>query len=284
MASLSTEQIDQVIDYLANRNLDGDFREELVDQICCELEAALVAGQAFNEAWSDMQSRWPPARIKKLNNSIQFIKFKPMLIKITAAAAALAGLIWLLPGLPAESETIVYAEKNESTEVQIKDESAAISNTTDEMQNNLRELQMRNMRFTGAIRQDILKPRLSPLKGVALVDAHSGFGIRKHPISGEMLMHNGIDLVAPLGTPVFATADGVVVFAGPNGANGIQVRINHQGGYTTVYNHLQSHENLIVGQPIFEGAQIAKVGSTGASTGPHLHYEVRKNDEAINPC
>lgn len=284
MNSLSTEQIDRVGDYLANCNLESDFRKELVDQICCELEDAITDGQSFEEAWSDMQSRWSAARIKKLNNSIQFIKFKPMFIKITAIAAGLAGLVWLSSSFFAEAECVVYEEKNKSTEVQIKDESVAISNTPDEMQSDLREQQMRNMRFAGAIRQDVLKPRLSPLKGVALVDAHSGFGIRKHPISGEMLMHNGIDLVAPLGTPVFATADGVVVFAGPNGANGIQVRINHQGGYTTVYNHLQSHENLIVGQPIFEGAPIAKVGSTGASTGPHLHYEVRKNDEAINPC
>ncbi|MEO0626784.1 MAG: M23 family metallopeptidase [Bacteroidota bacterium] len=296
MALLKTQQIDRVVAYLDQHRLGVEFRDELVDQICCELEEAVGRGQAFEEAWLDIQNRWPASNIKKLNNSIQFIKIRPMLIKLTAVVALLASLTWLLPKLAEEAVATADMERLESTEVhsnetideiQVAIQSEVKHQETDQMDENLSELReqrMNEMRFMHAVRQDMLKPRVSPLKNVALVDARSGFGMRKHPISGELRMHNGIDLIAPLGTPVYATADGVVVFAGPNGDNGIQVRINHAGGYTTVYNHLDSHEDLVVGQPVFVGAHIARVGSTGLSTGPHLHYEIRKNDEAINPC
>lgn len=125
-------------------------------------------------------------------------------------------------------------------------------------------------------------PGASPLRGVVLTDAHSGFGKRRHPISKRILMHKGIDFPASLGTEVLATADGEVIFAGDHGPDGIQVVIQHADGYSTAYNHLQSHL-VKPGQQVTLGQVIAAVGSTGQSTGPHLHYEVRKDGQAVNP-
>ncbi|MEM9261887.1 MAG: M23 family metallopeptidase, partial [Bacteroidota bacterium] len=126
-------------------------------------------------------------------------------------------------------------------------------------------------------------PTASPIAGL---DMHknltSGFGMRMHPVLKKQQLHRGIDLKARAGTPVQATADGVVIFAGTDGLYGIVVRIQHAGGYVTVYSHLSRHQ-VKVGQEVVLGQMIAAVGSTGASTAPHLHYEVRKNDKPIDP-
>jgi len=108
------------------------------------------------------------------------------------------------------------------------------------------------------------------------------FGYRKHPIGGETKMHKGIDLAADRGTRILAADNGVVTFAGWRGGFGYCVIINHNNGYETLYGHCSK---LIadVGDNVRTGDLIAEVGSTGASTGNHLHFEVHKNKVAINP-
>jgi murein DD-endopeptidase MepM/ murein hydrolase activator NlpD len=95
-------------------------------------------------------------------------------------------------------------------------------------------------------------------------------------------MHAGIDLAAPRGTPIFATADGVVTSAERESAYGNVVRIQHEFGFETVYAH-QSKIRVKVGQQVSRGVQIGDMGSTGRSTGSHLHYEVRVNGQPVNP-
>ena len=110
----------------------------------------------------------------------------------------------------------------------------------------------------------------------------SGFGMREHPLYGGQRFHTGIDITLSSGTPLHATADGVVSFAGRNAGNGNIVVIEHGHGYSSVYAH-NSKNVAHAGQTVKRGAIIAYSGSTGASTGPHVHYEVWKNGQSINP-
>ena len=112
----------------------------------------------------------------------------------------------------------------------------------------------------------------------------SRFGMRRHPILGYNRMHQGIDFGAGSGTPVVAAGDGVVVEARRWGGYGNWVRIRHSGGFETGYAHLSRFgKGVRAGQRISQGQVIAYVGSTGASTGPHLHYEIWQNGKRVNP-
>ncbi|MBW4504296.1 MAG: M23 family metallopeptidase [Scytonema hyalinum WJT4-NPBG1] len=111
----------------------------------------------------------------------------------------------------------------------------------------------------------------------------SEFGWRTHPITGERKFHNGIDFGASMGTPIYAADSGQVVSAGDKGDGyGNAVIIQHQGNISTLYGH--ANELYVQeGQQVVRGQMIATVGSTGFSTGPHLHFEVRSDDVAQNP-
>ncbi|MEN3745865.1 M23 family metallopeptidase [Sphingomonas sp. HF-S3] len=110
----------------------------------------------------------------------------------------------------------------------------------------------------------------------------SGFGMRRHPILGYSRMHKGLDVAAPWGAPVYAATDGVVQFAGRSSGYGNFVKLAHSGGYGTGYGHM-SRILVRSGQRVRKGQQIGAVGSTGMSTGPHLHYELYRNGVAVNP-
>ena len=110
----------------------------------------------------------------------------------------------------------------------------------------------------------------------------SGFGQRRHPILGYTRMHAGIDFAARYGSPIYAVTDGVVAFAGRHGGHGNYVRIQHGGGLATGYAHM-SRIAAAPGQRVRRGQVIGYVGSTGLSTGPHLHYELYRNGATVNP-
>jgi murein DD-endopeptidase MepM/ murein hydrolase activator NlpD len=112
----------------------------------------------------------------------------------------------------------------------------------------------------------------------------SFFGRRRHPILRRVRQHAGVDYVAPRGTPVEAVADGRVVSAGWSGGYGRLVVVGHAEGYQTRYGHLSGFaKGIRSGAPVRQGQVVGYVGSTGLSTGPHLHYEVRKFGSAVNP-
>ena len=110
----------------------------------------------------------------------------------------------------------------------------------------------------------------------------SGYGYRRDPVYGSTKFHEGLDFAASSGTPVYATADGVVAESGWAGGYGNRIDISHGYNYVTRYGHL-SRIDVEPGQNVVRGEKIGEVGSTGKSTGPHLHYEVRFKDEAQNP-
>ena len=120
----------------------------------------------------------------------------------------------------------------------------------------------------------------TPINGARL---SSSYGMRKHPILGYNKMHRGTDFAAPEGTPIMASGDGIIVKAGWCGGGGNCVKIRHNKTYLTVYAHMKNFSNLAIpGNRVKQGQVIGYVGSTGMSTGPHLHYEVIENGKKIN--
>jgi len=111
----------------------------------------------------------------------------------------------------------------------------------------------------------------------------SGFGLRRNPVTGHLVFHEGLDLAAPEGTEVYACREGTVQEIGYNAIYGNYVLLQHEGGWTSLYGHLSAvltvlHKNLQ------SGSLLGRVGSTGQSTGPHLHFELRQNGKPLNPA
>jgi murein DD-endopeptidase MepM/ murein hydrolase activator NlpD len=137
--------------------------------------------------------------------------------------------------------------------------------------------------YEGYLNRIIYNISYTPLGYPYHGDITSTFGHRENPFGGENVeTHKGVDIRAPFGSPVKAMAKGEVEFAGRRGGFGNCVMIKHGNGFETLYGHL-SKIGVAVGQKIDIGQQIGNVGSTGRSTGPHLHYEVHKNGQQINP-
>jgi murein DD-endopeptidase MepM/ murein hydrolase activator NlpD len=129
-----------------------------------------------------------------------------------------------------------------------------------------------------SVRKALLR---TPIDGARL---SSGFGKRLHPILGYTAMHRGVDFAAPAGTPIYAAGDGIVAVAEFNGAYGKYVRIRHNGQYATAYAHMSRFgKSIVPGKRIRQGDVIGYVGSTGRSTGPHLHYEILVAGKQTNP-
>jgi len=122
-------------------------------------------------------------------------------------------------------------------------------------------------------------PSLIPVAGVRET---SGFGMREHPVLGGRRAHKGVDLAGPVGTPVHAPADGVIAKAEWFSSYGLYIQVEHGGDLETRYGHL-SRLNVAAGQFVHKGDVIGYIGTTGRSTGPHLHYEVRVAGVAVNP-
>ena len=125
-------------------------------------------------------------------------------------------------------------------------------------------------------------PAIQPVAKKDFKRISSGYSYRIHPIYKINKFHYGMDFVAPVGTPVYATADGIVEMAGKNLGYGNYVKINHGYDYETAYGHLNSI-GVRKGQKVVRGQIIGTVGNTGISTGDHLHYEVIYRGKTVNP-
>lgn len=133
------------------------------------------------------------------------------------------------------------------------------------------------------LHSDVLRlasiPRGLPVNGYIT----DGFGMRRNPFNGEgREVHEGLDIAVDFGTPVAATADGLVIYAAPHAGYGNLVIVYHSNGITSRYGHL-SRIAVEAGQRVKRGDQVGNVGSTGRSTGPHVHYEIRENDQSVDP-
>ena len=129
-----------------------------------------------------------------------------------------------------------------------------------------------------ARKMEAATPKGLPLEGVLT----SPFGTREDPATGEEVTHDGVDLGVSQGTPVCATADGIVTYADYRDDYGYMVIIDHQNGYETVYAH-NNQLSVSVGDTVSRGDVVAYSGNTGYSTGPHLHYEIRLNGVCMDP-
>jgi len=127
-----------------------------------------------------------------------------------------------------------------------------------------------------SVRKTLMK---TPIDGARI---SSGFGMRKHPVLGYNKMHKGVDFAAPTGTPIYAAGDGKIEYAGRNGGYGNYARIRHNSSLKTAYAHMHKLK-VKKGQYVRQGDVIGYVGTTGRSTGPHLHYEVLMNSKQVNP-
>lgn len=122
-------------------------------------------------------------------------------------------------------------------------------------------------------------PSMWPVRGIVT----GGFGERVDPLNGEGAFHSGMDISAPVGTSVYAPADGIVFASGQDSGYGNAVLIDHGFGITTKYGHM-SRVDVVIGQEVKRGQLIGAVGETGRTTGPHLHYEVHVHETPVNPA
>ena len=152
------------------------------------------------------------------------------------------------------------------------DDAAAVEYKTKQLEQELRA-------FEVALRERAAVPSLWPVAGTL----ESGFGVRRNPFGGGSYeSHEGQDIEAEMGTPVTVAASGTVTVAGVQNGYGNVVYVDHGNGLSTRYGHL-SRVDVAVGQQLTRGEHLGLVGSTGRSTGPHLHYEVRINTQPVNP-
>jgi murein DD-endopeptidase MepM/ murein hydrolase activator NlpD len=191
--------------------------------------------------------------------------------KVIGALAVVAGLGLATPALANSSSAADIAAP-------LREAQAAKSGTRgdDEFR---RLFASWNGTTTAPASRSVSIPSRMPLDGASL---SSGFGMRTHPVLGGRRAHKGIDLSAPTGTPIYASADGVVTRADWFSSYGLFISLDHGATLETRYGHL-SRLNVAEGQPVKKGDLIGYVGSTGRSTGPHLHYEVRIAGMAVNP-
>lgn len=109
------------------------------------------------------------------------------------------------------------------------------------------------------------------------INARSPYGPRVHPITGKRTFHHGVDVAMPVGTPLTAAADGTIAKKGAGASGGYTLLIRHEGNFHTVYYHLQKPSHRNIGERVTAGELVAHSGNTGASTGPHLHFELRRS-------
>lgn len=166
--------------------------------------------------------------------------------------------------------------------LELTEEQAELQRMVEEYQNQIAEIEteIRLLAIANVGKDYVGGSMAWPVPGYTRIT--SSFGMRTHPITGIYKLHTGVDIGAPMGANFIAANDGIVTYAGYNTAYGNMVIIDHGGGITTLYAH--GSEILVeVGQTVFQGTPVLKVGSTGYSTGPHAHFEVRINGEYVQP-
>ena len=164
----------------------------------------------------------------------------------------------------------------------MSEEELALQQSIEEYQNQITEIEkeIRILAIANVSEKYVGGTMAWPTPGYTRIT--SQFGMRTHPITGIYKLHTGVDLGAPYGSNFIAANDGLVTYAGYNAAYGNMVIIDHGGGVTTLYAH--GSEILVnVGDMIYQGTPVLKVGSTGYSTGPHAHFEVRIGGEYVQP-
>ncbi|WP_369880820.1 M23 family metallopeptidase [Erythrobacter sp. KY5] len=211
-------------------------------------------------------------------------RFSRPVSKIAAAFCAAAGLMAASPALANTSTNAAAADMAEPA-LEAQDEGFANNDERfTELFASWSALDNKGPQASGIAptvleRSVVSIPSRMPLEGARL---SSGYGMRNHPVLRRRRAHNGVDLAAPTGTPIYATADGIVGRADWFSSYGLYISIDHGADLETRYAHM-SRLAVAAGDRVRKGDVIGYVGSTGRSTGPHLHYEVRVDGVAVNP-
>ena len=199
-----------------------------------------------------------------------------MLVKITSLAAAAAAFL-VSPALALDTAEPEIAATEPAGAAETDEAFSELFDSWEALEDGGR------VTMAGTIapppRAAISVPQIMPLSDARLT---SGYGMRNHPVLRRRARHNGVDLAAPNGTPVYATADGTVEMAQYYSSYGNYVQLAHGADMETRYAHLSSY-TVSAGEQVRMGDLIGYVGSTGRSTGPHLHYEVRVSGDPVNP-
>ena len=191
--------------------------------------------------------------------------------------------------IPSSVRMAGFGGANRYTKLESMDNSELIISVTKKLDILSKQVYVQSKSYDEVVRMALGKekmlasiPAIMPVSNKDLKRTASGWGMRMHPIYRIPRFHYGMDFTAPTGTDVFSTGDGIVKEVGRNSGYGNTVLIDHGYGYETLYGHLL-RSNVQVGQQIKRGDVIGFIGSTGASTAPHLHYEVMKNGQKVNP-
>ncbi len=191
--------------------------------------------------------------------------------------------------IPAEERYAGFGGVNRYRDISDFDYSALMIETTKKIDQLTKQAYIQSKSYDFLIKETKKKaellssiPAIQPIANKDLKRMASGYGYRIHPIYKTQKMHTGMDFTAPAGTEIYATGDGVVSKAGFERGYGNCVTISHGFGYTTLYGHM-SRIKVRAGQRVKRGEVIGFVGNTGVSMAPHLHYEVHKNGNPVNP-
>lgn len=246
---LDATQLKEVVSYLKTfQKLSQTAQEELLDHLCCDVEDTMETGLSFAEAFARCRDRWNENEVKKIHSSTQN-RFT-MVKVISVLFISVSALTFL--SLPNTSGNYASVATGFSDDI--------------EPEVNLLTAE---------------PPSYCPLATTYKLTAP--FGQVQHPVTKTKKLHQGIDWSAPLGTVVHAAGAGVVVEAGMKNHYGNCIIIAHDEVYQTLYAHLQTID-IAVGDTVAAGQRIGLVGSTGSSTGPHLHYEVIKDGVKVDPA
>ncbi|MDR1004961.1 MAG: M23 family metallopeptidase [Prevotellaceae bacterium] len=198
-------------------------------------------------------------------------------------------VIFMADPIPSPIRQAGYGNTNRYEELQKMADSELVINTTQKMDLLYKQLYIQSRSFDDVVEMcknhdEMLRciPAIQPVSNKDLKRTASGYGIRIHPIYGTKVPHHGMDFAANTGTEVYATGDGTVVKMGWQTGFGNLVIIDHGFGYQTYYAHLRGFHTKL-GKRVMRGELIGEVGSTGISTGPHLHYEVHVKGQPVNP-
>lgn len=237
------------------------IQEELMDHICVSIEDKMIKGVLFHEAVDDAFHEFGEENIMTIRQQHHQIIKKRRMKKV--AQLSLMLLLLLIPSIIMMAKQ--YENDYKDTPVSQKEASSLYQ-----------EKATPNAMFINAE-----PPKISPISSEYPIV--STFGRRLHPVSNTMKFHKGVDMRAPIGTPVMATSDGEVIdVIVKESGYGKHIIIKHDESYKTLYAHL-SKMDVSKGDIVKKGEKIGEVGTSGASVSPHLHYEVIKEGEKVNP-
>ncbi len=197
------------------------------------------------------------------------------LTKITAKIGMVAGAFMIMAAAPASANSAATAETSVSEQASQEKTDSALGESNPEFRTLFADWQSLERKPASGVSV----PSRMPVENIRMT---SGYGMRDHPVLRKRAGHKGVDLAGAIGTPIYATADGIVSEAKWFGSYGRYVEIEHGGSFQTRYAHM-SRLNVQPNQHVKKGEVIGYMGSTGRSTGSHLHYEVRIDGEAVNP-